>query len=241
MDIRLALMTGIDIPIPECQLTVHQPTMKEIALLGENDFFQGVQCLTLNKSMFVQDKNDLGAISNFQIFMTIMTEPEAKDKKKATTRVLQILFPSYKIFMTPKSLIFNIEGGEQILIDEENFDSMQETLKAIFCAKDAAMDQQSFNPANNKAKEIADKIMRGRQKVAEQKGGSNSSIFSQYISTLSIGLHISVEQLVNLTMFQLYDLIERFSLYMNWDIDIRSRLAGAKPDQHPDNWMKNIH
>ena len=30
-------------------------------------------------------------------------------------------------------------------------------------------------------------------------------------------------------------------LYLNWDIDLRSRLAGGKPDRHPDNWMKNLH
>jgi hypothetical protein len=42
-------------------------------------------------------------------------------------------------------------------------------------------------------------------------------------------------------MFQLYDLVERYNLYVAWDIDIRSRLAGGKPDHHPDNWMKNIH
>ena len=35
-DLRAALMTGIDIPIPECQLIIHQPTLKEIALIGEN-------------------------------------------------------------------------------------------------------------------------------------------------------------------------------------------------------------
>jgi hypothetical protein len=28
------------------------------------------------------------------------------------------------------------------------------------------MDQQAFNPANERAKEIADKLMRGRQRVA---------------------------------------------------------------------------
>jgi hypothetical protein len=39
------------------------------------------------------------------------------------------------------------------------------------------MDIQTFNPANEKAKEIADKLMRARQRVAEQKGG-NGSIFS---------------------------------------------------------------
>ena len=35
-DLRLALMTGIDIPIPECKLIVHQPRIEEIAFLGES-------------------------------------------------------------------------------------------------------------------------------------------------------------------------------------------------------------
>ena len=35
MDIRLALITGVDIPIPECQITAHQPSIKEIAMIGE--------------------------------------------------------------------------------------------------------------------------------------------------------------------------------------------------------------
>jgi hypothetical protein len=46
---------------------------------------------------------------------------------------------------------------------------------------------------------------------------------------------------MDLTMFQLYDLVERYMLYINWDMDIRSGLAGGKPDSKPDNWMKNIH
>jgi hypothetical protein len=42
MDTRLALMCGTDIPVPLCQLTVHQPRIKEIAYLGEADFFAGI-------------------------------------------------------------------------------------------------------------------------------------------------------------------------------------------------------
>ena len=104
------------------------------------------------------------------------------------------------------------------------------------------MDQQSFNPANAQARAIAEKLMRGRQKVAAQKGENNISIFSQYLSILTVGLHsMSLQDAMDLTMFQLYDLVERYMLYINWDMDIRSRLAGAKPDSKPDNWMKNIH
>ena len=75
--------------------------------------------------------------------------------------------------------------------------------------------------------------MRGRQRVAAQKGGDTiTSMFSQYISVLTVGLEsMSIFDMMNLTMYQLYDLIERYMLYINWDIDIRSRLAGANPDK----------
>ena len=241
MDIRLALMTGTDIPIPECQLTMHQPSVKEIAYIGENDFFKGVQTLCLNKSMFVQEGKTVPEnITNFYIFMTIVGEKQTADKAEAVKQVLALVFPQYKIMFSPQSIIFQ-KDQETYLVDENNFEQLQVTLREIFCSKSGPMDQQAFNPANQKAREIAEKLMRGRQRVAEQNGSANASVFSQYLSTLSIGLHIPVGELEKYTMFQLFDSMERYLLYINWDIDIRSRLAGAKPDGKPDNWMKNIH
>lgn len=241
MDIRLALMAGTDIPIPELEMAVHQPTLKEISYIGETDFFIGVQCLCLHKSMFIQDKEGLEDITNFQIFMTIMTDKSTIDKKVAVTQVLQLVCPKYNILFTPMSLLLQAEN-QMVTIDNSNFEILQGVLRSIFCAKDGPMDQQAFNPANEKAREIADKLMRGRQRVAAQRGSSNTSVFMKYISILTVGLSsMSLEDLINLTMFQLYDLIERYTLYLNWDIDVRTRLAGGKPDSQPDNWMKEIH
>lgn len=232
-------MTGVDIPIIECKIILHQPTIEEISFIGESEFFIGVQTLCLNKSMFIEDKNDLNDISNFQIFMTIMRDKNTADKKQAVLKVLNVLFPKYKILITPNSLIFN--ENEQNIVDETNFEYLQNILKLVFCQNIGPMDQQAFNPADKKAKEIADKLMRGRQRVAAQKNNGNGSIFSQYLSILVIGVNQNLLDLIKLTMFQLYDLVERYSLYINWDIDIRQRLAGAKPDSQPENWMKNIH
>lgn len=242
MDYRLAMMCGTDLPVPECQLVIHQPRIKEIALIGEQDFFTGAQCLTLNKSMFnTQGKDVLANTNNFQIFMMVMNEKEAKDKKDATSQVLQLLLPSYKVLFTPRSLVLNSSNGN-IIINEINFEYLQDVLKMVFCTKNGPMDQQSFNPAGDKAKEIAEKLMRGRARIAAEKGQINASVFSQYLSILTVGLNsMSLQELMDLTMFQLYDLVERYGLYVNWDIDLRSRLAGGKPDRHPDDWMKNIH
>ena len=87
--------------------------------------------------------------------------------------------------------------------------------------------------------------MQARERIAKQKmqgEGSSGSIFSQYISTLVIGTNtISLKDALDLTMYQLYDLVERYMLYLNWDLDIRQRLAGGTPDKPAENWMKNIH
>ena len=241
-DIRLALMCGTDIPVPEIQLTIHQPRIKEIALIGEKDFFTAVQCLNIDKHLLNQDKTLLQSTNNFQIFMTIMNEKETKDKKIATKSLLSLLFPNYDILFTPRSLMLQKEGFSSVTIDESNFEILQAFLKQILCISNKNNQQDGFNPANEKAREIAEKLMRGRKRVAELNGSANASIFSQYLSILTVGLSsMSLQELMELTMYQLYDLVERYQLYISWDIDIKSRLAGAKPDDRPDNWMKNIH
>ena len=244
IDIRLALMCGTDVPVPECQLTIHQPSIEEISFVGEKDFFAGVQILTLYKTMFIEDKKVLSEINNFQIFMMIISDPTLKEKKEAVIKVLMLLFPTMKVLFTPNSLLLQPieqESGEMVVIDDKNFEMLQEKLRKVFCTSIAPMDQQAFNPGGRKAKEIADKIMRGREKIAAEKSSSNSSIFTQYISVLSIGIGYPLQNLTKLTMFQLYDLVERYYLWVNWDLDVRTRLAGGKPDDKPDNWMKNIH
>ena len=237
---RLALMCGSDIPIPELQMTIHQPTLKEISYIGEQDFFMAIQCLQISKNMFIKDNSLLESTTNFQIFMTVMSEKETQDKKQSVIQLFELIFPGYKATFTPNSILL-IKDGNSVILDENNFDIFQECLKDVFCFNNTRMDQTSFNPADKKAQEIAEKLMRGRQRVAAQKGEVNSSIFSQYLSTLAIGIPADIKTLMELTMYQLYDLVERYMLYINWDLDIKTRLAGGKPDSSPENWMKNIH
>ena len=70
--------------------------------------------------------------------------------------------------------------------------------------------------------------MRARQRVAEQKmqgEGGGGSMFSQYLSILTVAIgSMSLKDLCELTMYQMYDLVERYTLYLNWDLDVKSRL-----------------
>lgn len=238
-DYRLALMTGVDIPIPELQLVIHQPTIKEISMIGEQDFFIGIQMLCVDKKIYIEDESLLASTTNFQIFMTMLEQKQMADKKQAVQQVLTLLFPQAKVIFTPRSIFLNISEGN-VTIDEGNFEKLQEILIQQFCLQGSG--QEQFNPQSKKAKEIAQKLMKARQKVAQQKATENSgSMFTQYLSVLTIGTSLTLKDAMELTMYQLYDLIERYSMYLNWDIDIRSRMAGAKGDKPVENWMKQIH
>ena len=207
-DIDLALFTGVDIPVPECGIIVHQPTIKEISMIGEKQFLTGAQMLCIDKDSLKQDGKDLSNTSNFQVFMTIISAEEMKETKAAIIEAMSLIVPNSKITFTPRSLLLNY-NGTNIIIDEGNFEYFQDILRQVFCLKKK---EEEFNPANAAAARIAEKIKKGRQKVARLKGDDVGSIYARYISALAIGLHLPLDSLINYTIYQIQDLLERFSL-----------------------------
>ena len=207
-DIDLALFTGVDIPVPECGIIIHQPTIKEISMIGEKQFLTGAQMLCIDKDSLKQDGKDLSNTSNFQVFMTIISAEEMKETKAAIIEAMSLIVPNSKITFTPRSLLLNY-NGTNIIIDEGNFEYFQDILRQVFCLKKK---EEEFNPANAAAARIAEKIKKGRQKVAQLKGDTVGSIYARYISALAVGLHLPLDSLINYTIYQIQDLLERFSL-----------------------------
>ena len=80
--------------------------------------------MCLNKSMFAKDETLLDTTNNFQIFMTVMSDKMTADKKQCVLTVLNLLFPGYKIFFTPRAISMNCDAGN-VIIDEGNFESFQ--------------------------------------------------------------------------------------------------------------------
>lgn len=250
-----ALIAGIDIPIPDLQVTIHQPTIKEIALIGEEEYFFGVQMFCFNKDIIIaknQENEAIRGLSNmndFQIFMALVSEKDEKsaiDKKSLILSILTLFFPDYNVQFSPlgNGLFFNNQNTQHsFTINEINFGILKKIIQKISGLNNTAGGQNAgFNPKGQRAAKIAAKLMAARAKTMQSKGEKNSSILSRYVSILTVGLEsMSLADCLNLTVYQLYDLIERYSLYIGWDLDIKSRLAGGKPDSKPDDWMKNIH
>lgn len=247
IDYRLPLMTGIDIPIQELQLVVHPPTIEEIAHMGEQQFFMASQYLCLQKESLIQDKVLLSSLTNFQVLMKVLEQSEDKEKKIAIVNLLSLLFPNYVPMITKNSIILSSqeEGQSPILIDNNNFDVFQAVLKEILCIHNIFQGSNIvYNPANDRAREIADKLNKARQKIQAQKaaqGNSNESVLTRYLSILSVAKVATLNECSKYNLFQLFDLMERYTGWVEWDTDLQIRLAGGSPDKSPESWMRDLH
>lgn len=247
----LLLLSGNDVPFKEAQLSIHQPTIKEIAYIGEEAFFTGCELLNFSKDVLSpEDKSHLEDKSNFEVFMSIMKDKKTvaiQNNRISAMLVLTLMFPSYQISVLKEQIAFVKEEEEGLekeihFIDKNNFEHFKEILVSIFCLKRNKDDKQNYNPQGERARALAEKLRKGREKAAAAKNESKKiSVLSRYISILTVGEKKDMNDLLRLTVYQLFDEFERFELKQSYDVYFEAKLAGAKDIDEVDNWMKEIH
>ena len=241
----LLLLSGNDIPFAEAQLTIHNPTLKEIAYVGEENFLKGYQMLNVSKNFLPeQDKVNLDTISNFDILIAILRERNAvmQKNRSCVLMVLALLFPSYAISLKKDSIALKKEGAEEEYhLNRENFENFQSIIKQMFSFSAGEQDSD-FNPDGELAARIAQKLRKRQEKLAELHNESEKvDLYSRYASVLAIGLKQSLLEILNYTPYQLFDQIERYNLRSNYDIYLSAKMAGAKDIKDPEDWMKDVH
>lgn len=242
---ELLLLSGNDIPIQNINLILHPPKIKEIALIGEENFFIGCEFLKFNKNkLSTEDKNRLENISNFEILMSIMREknPSVQKNKTCALMVLSLLFPTYIIQIDEKNMkIIFAQEDLNFFLDKNNYDIFVKALNEILCL-DGQETSSDYNPSGSLAQQIADKLRDRHAKLAEcGKKNQKIAILSRYISILAVGENKDMNTLLNYTIFQLFDEFKRFQLKNSWDTHLQAQMAGAKDLPEIDDWMIDIH
>ena len=244
----LLLLSGNDIPFEQARTVIHQPTVKEIAYIGEEAFFGGCDFLRFTKNkLSEQDKVHLEHMTNFDILMSIMMAKEVEVQKSKTSAlmVLSLIFPQHSIKLEKQAIVF--QGTEDInsfKIDNENFENFKEILDEMFCLKEGDAEGSAYNAQDPLAQRIVDKFNKRRQVLSEQKGAQEKNkvaILSRYVSILAVGQKKDLNQLLNYTVYQLFDEFNRYQLKTSYDIYFEAKMAGAKDLKEVEDWMKDIH
>ena len=242
---ELLLLSGNDIPFISAGLTIHPPTIKEIAYIGEERFFKGLELLRFSLDKIeVEDKSVLETLNNFDIFMMMLRDenPATRELSTNTQMVMALLFPAYSFSIEETRVIFSQDEQEIGELNRDNFSELQNILTQVFLLKGKDGNSEDYNPANELASKIANKLKRGRAKAAEQKGQdlSKVAIYSKYISILAVGERKDMNSLLQYTVYQLMDEFQRFILKQQYDMHVKAQMAGATNLGEVTDWMKDL-
>lgn len=237
---KLALYTGVDL-LFEKNFFIHQPTIAEISsMFTEPEFIKVLQFCTRKPQEGMQ-------LNNLLLFYILLHKGEnvTDEDRNNVALFLNFLFGNCEIKFLEQGIMIAKDAQKDFLILDNNlFIKLQDYIKEIFCIHKLFSEQtpqEEFNPIDAKAAAIAEALNKGRKKVAEAKLNNaainNKSIFGSYLEILSVGLNLSIKELSNYTLFQLFGVLDRFTKKQSFDIDLECRLAGAKGDKPLEQWM----
>lgn len=116
---------------------------------------------------------------------------------------------------------------------EEDFNEMRQVILRA-CYIDTDLDDIVIrNSDSDRVKALKQKMLEGRKKVkqakAKKQGEEDSDIdLSDLIASLAVGLGLRVTDLQDMTYYAFHDQLKRMGWREQFDINIRSALAGAK-------------
>lgn len=253
----LKMIAGSPLPIPSLGLEIHQPTIREVALLGEKELFQVYSLLTMTKEKYLEvitkktnnDPEIVMSVKNSLMFMDdfqVILETAMQDSGLYANFVgfFYIIFPkARKITATERFLMISWQketGREETIISGKEFSEMVPVFTKMF--ETEGSQKEDFNPVNEQAAEIAAKIQARRKRLAREKGtdGEEKSALSTAISVLATADGLSLDTILNYTIPQVYYQLERTKKYNEYQSQITLGAFGGLKDIEIADWMHSI-
>ena len=241
----LLLLSGQDLPFVGATINIHQPRIKEIAFVGEDLFFLGTNFLCFSKDKLNQkDKINLTNKTDFDILMSMInnkTDNTIKGSIMSAQLIISLIFPDYQLMKMPTMLVLtkkNEDGTkEQSVINNSNYDQFRQILRDMFCLKNLS-GGGDYNPANKLAQQIANKLRDRHKKLSKNKPSNESiDIIGNYVSVLSLGAGHTINQLMQYTLYQLFDQFNRFIRKYKYESWYSAKLAGAEGLDDVNDWI----
>ena len=224
---------------------IHQPSIKQISMFGEDKFFSYAFFL-IKPASFLQDKKLAQGVSPFNIFMNILGVKELEEYFDTFTQFMLLFFRTYKVtLLLPRSIvIFDINNKQNFVIDENNFEEFVKIISDIiylsYFDNNKSGSSQQYNPVGMMSQKLAEKFYSYRKKLQEkkdQKDKKQESLLSQYLTILSIGIHIDINTLAEYSIYQLLNSVERLQKKITYDMNLQARMAGAKDPPDVEHWF----
>jgi hypothetical protein len=219
---KIRLLAGL--PIKLYNVDLYPLTLRDVAIMGYEEYYTKIYYLTAEPKDFNLSKDiDIDSITIFDIILSNMYYSDEKHREDIIN-MLETVFRQKVMFAYCKSCFYIGDIKNNNIINKDNYIELKKALKLQNGIKDK---KEEFKCANSKAEEIRQKILKGRQKLNK----NIEPTFEDLVSALaSKGNGLNILNIWDLTVYQFYNQLIRTQMIEDYNINIKSLLAGAKKE-----------
>lgn len=243
---QLLLYTGQDIYFPDGEFYLHQPTIAELATFGENKYYLITKILSSPLEELLQkDKTDLEGVDKFDVIMSMIQQQESFSLSFRMFLIMMIskvstieYFPDRIICIIKEDIGQETPKVSTVIIDKDLLNKLIPYIEEILNTS-VTVQKSEFDPANKRAKQIMEKILRGRERAhGKDKQKPQISLLTYYCTLLGVN-GFSQEQINKMTVVQLCSIAEMYKRKIIYDEYFQVGLvAGHKDEDEPmKHWL----
>lgn len=251
---KLKLMCGLPIPIGDTEIKPY--TLKEIAEIGYTDYMSILGMLFLDtdyflkelrgESFFMEIYEKKHLLTPFDFYMMLANNGGfGESLKHSLSLVFRVSEDDIHIDNENSVIFITSNEDVKLIIDKDVFARIVDVLKYQNGLKGFSKEESDeFNPADEKAQALIEKMKANRSKVekikSEEDEDGDLDIFDIVSAITARSNSLNKIDVLNLTIFQIYDELSRLQMVDAYENYIKASMAGAKLDGEIPHWSNKI-
>lgn len=237
-DLKYLLFGGLPI-LAEGYGKIRPLTVKEVIEFGYTNYMVCLNLLNLEKEDLLKvDINDAGimeALKDINALEVLITLGGEELQEKLCESLGFFLGGEAILDKEEMSIIIKFDEDHYEIVNRDNYDSIREVIKWQNYINHFTEAKGSFTPADEKARKLKERMEALKKKTEELKrkqngdeDDSNIEFYDILSAIASKSNSINEINIVELTIYQVYSKFKRLEVIDQYDISIKSMLAGAQ-------------
>lgn len=255
---KLEVLTGAPIPLISLGLSVKQPTIKEISLIGEDFYFMAVGVFgQSDRELFMSRLDNDGLTEqeirerDMQLSIQMSTDysvfqyyvSSIQEIRIAIESLFYVIFPELSnVEWLPRIGVQLCFGENSKILTEESFAELKNIITTVFDYSNQAEQEKAYNPANKMASDIAEKIKKAKEIRSRQRPDSqkSESVLADICTIVSAVNNIPITEVIDYTYPQLSIMYERCTLLQGYTNQIRMGAFGGIKEEDVIDWTRAL-
>lgn len=234
-------------PIYVGDIPIEPLSLRQISQLGYSKFQQSISIISMTLDEMIE------SIDDFEIQARLKAEKhlyKVFDMYMLSNGMQELVLKSFNLlFQTENAIIdgellddMSVVIDEKYVINRDNFDDIVEIIQLQNNPEQSVSDEDDYNPANELAKSIAEKLKRSKEIVEKSKAlesdGDGLTIPDIISAVSAMSNSLNKLNIWDLTIYQLYDEFARLTKIDNYRLQIQASMWSS--DIEIEHWSEPI-